>query len=196
MADSITFTVPNMADWMAELMQLPEVMQRRVVRGAVATGCSVIRNEVIQRAPVWLGGDSELQGLLGGKRTSMAANHPPPGTLKRAVYQTRLMGECTPTLEQWMVGVRSGKANKADAYYAKWVEYGHYTRTPRSLPGTRAQRRAAARASGAARWIPASPFFRPAFDSKQQAALAAMQDYINQNLPLAAGAFRYIKAIS
>ena len=187
MADGCTFEVPNQAEWMAELMRLPQVMQERVVRGAVATGASVIRKEVIVRAPEWTG--------------SVAAKHPPPGTLKKAIYQFRTLAECTPTVEVFTVAVRTGKANargtanKYDAYYARWVEYGHFSPTPRGA-GTQKARRAAARAAGQATWVAARPFFRPAYDAKKAEALQAMQHYINQNLPLAAASFRYIKAIS
>lgn len=181
MTDAVTFDVPGLADMLAELSRLPEVMQRRVVRGAVATGCSVIRREVAARAPEFTG--------------DVAQGHPPPGTLKRAVYQARLVDQCTGTAEVWTVGVRAGKRQRADAFYARWVEYGHYTRTPAG-PGTRAARRAVARASGTARWVPARPYFRPAFDAKRNEAMQAMQDYITENLPLAAASFRYIQAIA
>lgn len=172
---------------MAELQALPQVMQQRVMKGTVATGAAVIRREIAMRAPEYSG--------------DVAEGHPPPGTLKRAIYQARVPELCTATREVWMVGVRTGKrtgrgkANKHDAYYARWVEYGHYTR------GAKGQNRATRRAirsgtqfAAKAYFVLPRPFFRPGFEAKKDDALKAMQQYINDNLALANSAFRYIKA--
>jgi len=196
MADGASLEFMNLDAWMAQLRSLPEVLQVRLAKGACATGASVIRQEIVRRAPVWTG--------------KVAHGHPPPGTLKRAIYQTRLVDECTKDREVWLVGVRSGRKMRAvkrgkgtvnlDAYYARWVEYGHYTRAPKSLGPTKAARRKVI-ASGSqlvvgARWVMARPFFRPGFEAKKGEALRAMQDYIARNLPSAVAATRYFKVIS
>ncbi|EHR71384.1 Bacteriophage protein of unknown function (DUF646) [Burkholderiales bacterium JOSHI_001] len=185
----------NMDAFLRELHALPDVIQQKLAKGTAATGASVIRESIKARAPVWTG--------------DVADGHPPPGTLKRAIYQTRLIGECTSTREVWLVGVKQGRnarntkrgkgAASQDAYYARWVEYGHFTRAPKSAGSTKAARRRAM-ASGSqliqgAHWVMARPFFRPGFEAKKGAAVQAMQDYLARNLPLAANSLRYLKAI-
>jgi hypothetical protein len=190
MADGCTFEIPGLEPWLAELRKLPQAMQTRLVRGAVATGVSVIRVAAIGKAPLFTGDVSQ--------------GHPPPGTLKRSIYQTRLADKCTPTLEVWKVDVRAGKrttkkgGTQLGAYYARWVEYGHYTRAPASAGKTRAQRRKALQGGTVlvegAQYILPRPFMRPAFEQSKAAALKAAQAYINENLPLAVASFRYIQA--
>ena len=55
MADGATFEVVNLQEWLAELATLPNVLQQRVMRGAVASGASVVRKAAINLAPVSTG---------------------------------------------------------------------------------------------------------------------------------------------
>lgn len=204
MADGITFTTPDLQAFIRELQQLPQRVRERVLVGAVATGASVVRKAAIEKAPFYI-----PSSVMWGGSSKMAAGHPPPGTLKKAIYQARMVGKCTATQEVWIVDVRKGKASQhtgskssaagptqgtnKDAFYASWVEYGHFTRTPAG-PGTVKARRTAARSAGTARWVAPQPFMRPAFDINKQAAFQAMADYIARNLPAATVAFKFIKA--
>lgn len=191
MSDGITLTFPGLDELLRELRQLPQNLQQRVMKGAVATGASVIRLEAIRLAPDWAE-DGPVKPLPPG--------HPPPGTLKKAIYQTRLPSECTPTREVWKVDVRQGKRAQAtkrggrtvnlDAYYATWVEYGHFVRVPFEMTKSA---KAAGRALDVAKYVPAHPFMRPAVATKSQAALDAMQAYIAKNLPLAVAGMRYLQ---
>ena len=193
MADHATLATPDLMAFLAELKSLPVMVQQRIAKGAAATAASVIRKASIERAPLYI----PASVMHGGAHAPK--NHPPPGTLKRAIYQARMVDQCTPTKEVWMVGVRAGNKTTSkgtalpNAYYAKWVEFGHFTRTPRG-PGTRKARRAAARASGAVRWVPPQPFMRPAFDASQAAALKALADYIQARLPAETAANKFLKA--
>jgi len=195
MSDSMGFETPNLREWLAELYSLPRVIQERVVKGTVATGASVIRKAAVQRAPMWSG--------------KVSAGHPPPGTLKRAIYQTRLPEECSATREVWKVDVRRGKSavssrgkNKgkrmlgSDAFYALWVEYGHYTRTPGMTSKQHRKARGGVDVYTGSKWVPARPYMRPAFEANKDDAMQAMQKYLNENLGLAAGTMRYLTAIS
>jgi hypothetical protein len=127
-------------------------------------------------------------------------NHPPPGTLKKAIYQARMVDRCTPTQEVWMVGVRSGKKTTAkgtarpDAYYASWVEFGHFTRMPAGPKETKKSRKLAARALGITRYVPPQPFMRPAFDQSKSAAAQALSDYVTRELSAAMAASKFLKA--
>lgn len=184
MTDKVTFSIPDLAAFLRDLEDLPKQVRMRIVKGAVATGASVIRKESVLRAPMYPG--------------TVGKDHPQPGTLKKSIYQTRLVDKCNDTTEVWKVDVRKGKVftkkgrRMPDAYYAAWVEYGHYTRTPGGV-GTRAQRRLKARSAGDVRWVPAQPFMRPAFEAKKQDAFQAMVDYIRRELASALLAQRFVK---
>ena len=185
MTDAIKFELPDLQAFLAELHALPQQVQQRLAKGAVATGASVIRKAAIALAPM------------------------DTGVLKGAIYQTRLVDQCTPTLEAWAVDVYAGKLQRhrgkktskfgptqgtnRDAFYAKWIEYGHFTRTPAG-PGPRKARREAARKAGTARWVPPQPFMGPAFRDHKDAAVRAMGEYITANLPAATAANRFLKA--
>lgn len=209
MTDTATLSMPNLADFLRELQALPRAIRERAVKGAVATAASVVRKDAIARAPLWLGSDKELMGMIGQRTHKMQAGHPPPGTLKKAIYQTRMVNECTDTLEVWKVDVSKGKDKRnvgkktskfgpvqgmnKDAYYAAWVEYGHFTRTPKG-PGKRKARQLAGIAAGTVRWVPPQPFMRPAFETKKTEALNAMAEYLRREIHAATDAMRYIKA--
>lgn len=181
--------VKGLAELNETLRNLPAAIQSRLLRGAVATAAAIFKDEAIRRAPVYTG--------------EVAAGHPPPGTLKKAIYQTRLPSLCTPTIETWKVSVRRGKAaqnhtsgpagakvtQNLDAFYASWVEFGHYTRAPKGIAATQFARRLVI-SSGSqlvkgAHYVVANPFMRPAFESQKAAAAAALKTYIADNLPAA-----------
>ena len=146
--------ISGLAELTAQLRALPQEMQKRIMKGAVATAAAIIRQEAVIRAPQYTGPVSQ--------------GHPPPGTLKKAIYQTRLTEQCTETVETWAVKVRHGKKAQThrvkgvetnlDAYYATWVEYGTVKMSAR-------------------------PFMRPAFEAKKDAAVDAMGTYIAFKLP-------------
>ena len=183
MSDEIvTVRMDSLAEFQRTMKALPDVFRDRILRGAVATGASVVRKQAILNAP-------EFEGPV-------SKGHPPPGTLKKAIYQYRLVIECKPGHEVVIVSVRHGRTAKVmrrgkvvasvDAYYASWVELGHFTRTP-GLTATqhRKARIAGTAASLGAKWVPPNPFMRKAFMSHRDAALRAMQDYATTRLPIA-----------
>lgn len=188
MADGAGVDVSKLLGLAEELKALPRVVSERLLKGATATACSVIRREAVLRAPEWTGPVSE--------------GHPPPGTLKRAIYQARLSSKCEANIERWIVSVRRGRNAKSikrggkqvslDAFYAMWVEYGHYARQPKAA-GSRKKRQANQRA-GNVRWVPAKPFMRPALETKRAEAAQAFADYLRNNLPTATSAMRFLKA--
>lgn len=185
MADSVTIQIEGLEGLLSELKAFPQAVTTRVLRGAAATGASVVRKEAILRAPDFTGPPEP--------------GHPPSGTLRRSIYQTRLTQECTPTREVFKVDCRRGKRYQAagkfgldaDAFYASWVEFGHFARVPHEMTKTA---KAAGRMLGIAKWVPAHPFMRPALQAKGEDAIKAMRDYIQQNIPLALTAMRYLRA--
>jgi HK97 gp10 family phage protein len=174
-SDGVTVKVEGLDALVQELRKLSRATQERIVKGAMAKSASVIRREAIARAPVWTG--------------EVSQGHPPPGTLKRAIYQARMVMKCTDEFEVWTVNVKQGKNARntkrgkttmnLDAFYARWVEYGHYTRAPASAGATGAARRRAV-AQGTqlvkgARFVLPQPFMRPAFELKKAEAMQVFQ---------------------
>ncbi len=156
------------------LKELPQNISKNVLRSAVSAGAAEVRVEAKKNA-------------LAMKRT---------GTLARAIYQKQIRELSGPDKQTFFVGARSGKlyqkvgkkgVNK-DAYYARWVELGHFTRAPggRLRHTNRGERNnatlAAAVQTGHVHWVPAHPFLRPAFDVKKDRAVEAIGQKIAARL--------------
>lgn len=118
MSTSVTFRIDGLAEILRKLQQLPDRVERRVVRRAVAAGAALMRDQAIANAPVYTG--------------NVAAGHPPPGTLKKSVYMKYINELSGPARTVYFVGVRHGKTRQSvgkagrnlDAYYFKFVEFG------------------------------------------------------------------------
>lgn len=142
--------VAGLKELNAALSQLPDRIARNVLRGATAAGAAVIRKEARIRAPQYLG--------------EVAQGHPPPGTLKKSLYQKQIR-ELSSVLKQvFYVGVRTGKKLKdkagrsLDAYYWRFVEFGSQK-------------------------MSAKPFLRPAFEAKKLEAIEAIKKYLAERIP-------------
>lgn len=145
--------VSGLRELQAALKELPNRIAKNVLRGAVAAGAATIRSEARQRAPVYTG--------------PVSAGHPPPGTLKRAIYQKQIREKCTSTRQTFYVGVRKGGKYRfqgkkgtlsQDAYYASWVEFG----TSKQV---------------------AHPYMRPAYEMRKEAAVQAIKQYLEKRIP-------------
>lgn len=146
-------SVAGLKELQQALKELPDRISKNVLRGAVAAGAAIIRKEAIARAPVYTG--------------SVAEGHPPPGTLKRSIYQKQILEYSNLTQQMFYVGVRHGKKYQKqgkkrnlsqDAYYAKWVEFGTSK-------------------------MPAHPYLRPAFEAKKNDAVQSIKDYLAKRIP-------------
>lgn len=144
---SFSMQVTGLAELTRNLRQLPQELQQKALHGMVQAAATVVRDEAVRRAPVYVG--------KVGKR------HPRPGTLKAAIYQTRLPSECTPTVEVWKVSVH--RKGRGAAWYAHMVEYGTVN-------------------------MAARPFMRPAFEARKADAVEAMRAHLAQRLPALASA--------
>lgn len=166
------------------LRDLPANIGKNVLRSAVGAGAAVIRNEAKQNA-------------LRMKKT---------GTLARAIYSKQIRELSGPERQTFYVGARSGKIYakvgkkgvSKDAYYARWVELGHFTRGPgkggflstgsgrlvrdSNRGGSRNAILAAQVQGGHVRWVPARPFLRPAFDVRKDLAVDAIGNKIRDRL--------------
>jgi HK97 gp10 family phage protein len=146
MGDFLAIEVKGLAELKRRLALMPEAIQKKVSKGMVASAAAVFQREAVARAPVYPG--------------QVGKNHPPPGTLKSAIYQFRWSQQSGGTREAWLVTVRRGRTAKGsiDAYYAHIVEYGSVKMSAR-------------------------PFMRPAFEVKKQEATEAMRKYLADHLP-------------
>ena len=143
---TMTTEIRGLKELAATLRSMPQTVHDKVLRGAVSSAAAVMRKEAIRRAPVYTG--------------RVGKGHPPPGTLKKAIYQVRVTAECTSILEVWAVTIARGKGARNDAYYAAMVEYGTVK-------------------------MAAQPFFRPAFEATKAGAAEAMRAYMDAHLPAA-----------
>lgn len=196
MTDGMTIDVGEITKLITEFRQLPAVLRGPLARGAAKAAMTELRDRAIAKAPMSAG----PEGSEGG---------PPPGNLKRAIYCMRLPEACSTDREVWKVDARKGagkwkhkrnagkETNSNGAFYAGFVEFGHWSRTPAPVflhgKGTRNAVRAAYQASGKAKWIEARPYMRPALDSMRNDFAAIMQAYIGRNLPEALAVFKYMK---
>jgi HK97 gp10 family phage protein len=158
------------------LRELPGNLGKNVLRSAVGAGAAVVRVEAKKNAD------------------AMRVT----GTLARAIYQKQIPEQSGPEKQVFYVGARQVKlyqkvGNKGvnkDAYYARWVELGHFSRPAGGgkLPKNtnRGERNNAALASqvqaGSVHWVPAHPFLRPAFDVQKDHAVDAIGDKIRARL--------------
>ena len=174
----------------AALNEFPKVIGRRVLRGAVAAGAAVIKTKAQELAP----------------RLQKIDRHNPPrvsGLLQAAIYEKQVPELSNDFVQTFYVGVRSGQRGKRyqyavqtsagmallDAFYWKWLEFGHFYVPPRPRNATtgalvkQSWHRENARASGAAVWVRPQPFMRPAFNLKKEEAIRAMVDYMAERIP-------------
>jgi hypothetical protein len=175
MTSSITIKLAGFDELAKQFRAMPQEFQTHLIRAAVAEGAAVVRLRAVEEAPLY-------QGVV-------QRGHPPPGTLKTAVYQVRVPEECSEVLEVFKVSVHKGKRFRAgdggnrDGYYASWIEFGHWARISTSF-GHLYKTRKTAREAGATspRWISPNPFMRRAYEGAKEAAVVAMHKYLTLNV--------------
>ena len=145
--------VAGLSELSAALRELPQRIGRNVLKGAVSAAAAEVRSEARNKAPVYTG--------------DVAQGHPPPGTLKRAIYQKQIRELSDNQKQVFFVGVRHGKKYQKqgkkgtlsqDAYYWRWVEFGTSK-------------------------MAARPFLRPAFEQTKMAAVERMKAYMTERIP-------------
>lgn len=174
MASFESINVAGLDQLQRALQQLPQQLAKNVLRGAVAAGARVIRDEARRRAPIYNGPDGSV----------------PRGVIRRAIYAGSSR-ELTNALQQgYIVNVRSGKKyqalgkkkRNADAFFAPWVEYGHYV-VPRRPAGVSIRSQRAKHRTSGGQFVAARPFMRPAFESKKNEAVQVIKDYLAERIP-------------
>ena len=178
------------AELAAGLRELPDKVARTVLSKAVSAGALLVQQEMKKNAE--------------GMRDT--------GTLARSIYRKYIRELSGPETKVFFVAPRQGKKYQKmgkkkvskDAYYARFVEFGHFTRPP----GTHLNKKGLVRAnkigrnsnrggvdnaaladqvqSGTVKWVPAHPFMRPAFDVKREASIDAMRQVLAAGITQAA----------
>jgi HK97 gp10 family phage protein len=160
------------------LKDLPDNISKNVLRSAVGAGAAEIRKQA--------------------KANAEAMRD--TGTLARSIYQKQIREQSNVGKQVFYVGARQGKSYQKvgkkgvsqDAYYARYVELGHFSRrTTKGFErvsrnanrgGVNNQRLADQVQAGTVKWVPAKPFLRPAFDVKKESAIQAMAKKIAERL--------------
>nr|WP_301542705.1 HK97 gp10 family phage protein [Cupriavidus basilensis] len=145
------------------LLTLPDEVAEHALRSSAYAGADLLKDEVVARAP----------------RKS--------GRLKRAIYTKHLEEHSSRDKQAYRVGVRRGRKRKSDkddgpddmAFYAAWIEYGHW-HVPPKADGTPWKAHRAVHAGK--KWVPAKPFIRPSFEAKRAEAVRAMKERLKQRL--------------
>lgn len=151
--------VLGLAELKNKMLTLGSKINRQALRSALVAGAKEIKKEAIALAPI------------------------KTGRMRRALY-IKKMGKPNPFQENVIVGVRSGKRlqkRDLDAYYWKFIEFGHLTR-PKGKSRSNSARISAAAAG--AKMVPAQPFVRPAFENSKGRALdrfkVVLADFISK----------------
>mgnify|MGYP001231020517 CR=1 FL=1 len=158
-----TVRVEGLAELRETLMKrLPEALQGKALQGALAQGAKPIVAAARARAPV------------------------KTGRLKKAIYSYRNR-ESRRTYESRLISVRQGRKfqkSGRDAFYWKWIEFGHGVITLQHRRKSGGNKGRLSRSLGTPakgffgreiKAAPARPFMRPAFESKKLAALEAIR---------------------
>jgi HK97 gp10 family phage protein len=132
-------------------------------------GLSELRDTLINKLPEALRGRA-TQGALAKAaapiiRAARALAPVDTGVLRRAIYSFRNR-QSTRTYESRLISVRRGKRHaktNRDAFYWKFVEFGHLTRRTKEGPPT---------------FVPPRPFMRPAFEAQKLNALRIFQEQL------------------
>lgn len=185
--------IKGLDGFLVQLEQLPKDIGRNVLKGAVQAGAAKLKAQAIHLAP-------ELDTPDRHKKNKRIR-----GALKNSIYQKAVPELSGPLVQVAFVGVRTGKKkgdpvvsangkiSNVDAYYWKWVEFGHFYVPPRpdaykTLKITQKRWREVHKTWAKAIWIEPRSFMRPAFSLAKDEALLAMQTYLETRIPARARA--------
>jgi HK97 gp10 family phage protein len=173
-----------------KLLGLSAKIAKNVLRTSVYAGAAVMKEAVKAKAP-----------LLTGKTWGI---HQPAGTLKRSIIVKHIPEQSGLYQQTYKVTVKQGKRYQGqgkkqnrsqDAFYARWVEHGHWyvPPNPNSSNGSTPlnpvqhkanwkEHRSKAKNGSEAKWIPAHPFMRPAWDATNMQSLEVIKTRMGQKI--------------
>jgi HK97 gp10 family phage protein len=173
-------------------------------------GLRELREALLRTIPIEMQGKVLQKSLAAGTKITLAAARANArrggekfpdvitGTLVRAIYAKRSRWGNEPTLEHRIIGVRRGNKygknrvsagrKNMDAYYWKFVEFGHRQGTKTTGYLQKQGRGAGGRSSG---FVEPQPFMRPAFESTKNQAAVAIRDALKRQVEDAARKARW-----
>ncbi|WP_229722336.1 HK97 gp10 family phage protein [Xylophilus rhododendri] len=159
MADGFTLDADAfVASAVQRLDGLGEAMGESALRQAAVAGARVFQDDARLRAPV-------RSGVLA--RNIIIKHIPEQSEADR--------------LQVYFVTVRHGSFGQdGDAFYWRWVEFGHQKSRPKAAGTSWAGHRAAMQLEFGSSRVAARPYMRPAFESRRDAALQAMRDRLRE----------------
>jgi len=156
---SPTIQVLGLEELKRKMLTLGSKISRNALKSALVAGAKEVKKEALVLAPV------------------------KTGRMRKAIY-IKKMGKPNPFKENVILGVRSGKKlqkRNLDAYYWKFIEFGHLTR-PKGKARSRSGRASAL--AGGGKMVAAQPFVRPAFQNSKERALSrfkvVLADFISK----------------
>lgn len=205
---SLTLRVTGLKEAQLALQQFPDNMKRKVYKGALNSGAEVIADDARNRVPTGKYSTGALRksivvrparyrGGTEGMSVAVTAGRPPKKYRALVPTTTRNGEQIHPYWATFIEygykrGARSQKLKNAQALALKRRRDDAAGKNVANLFGlksgrTRAaeKRMAEAFAADARKLVPARPFMRPALDTKAQACIDEVADYIKGNLAYA-----------
>jgi len=145
--------VDGFDDLIRLLESLPEKVGSDALRSAANAGASIIKAEIIARAP-------RQRGILADN-----------------IYQKHIAEISSVTSQTYHVSWRK-KGDDDVPFYGAWVEYGHWY-IPRKPDGITWKKH---RTDSKPIFVAAHPFLRPGYEAKKGAALKAMQERLSERV--------------
>jgi hypothetical protein len=99
--------IEGLSELSRALKELPQNIGKNVLRGAVNAGATVIRKQAVLNAPEYHG--------------DVSKGHPPPGTLKKSLYQKQIREQSDWAHQVFFVGVRQGRSAGKKGSFARWL---------------------------------------------------------------------------
>lgn len=166
----VTIQLKGFDELAAKLREMPQDIARNALRSSVSAGAAVIRDEAKLQAPVL------------------------SGTLRRAMYIKQIRELSDAQRQTFYVGARQGKryqkvgkkGRNYDAFYARFVEFGHFTRPPGGGQLKRGRGRVQSLqimlANKSIKFVDPDPFLGPAFREKKDAAINSMAAKLRERI--------------
>jgi len=164
---SIRAKVEGLDELAKALEELPQDLAERALRQATAAGAAIVRDEARARAP----------------RDT--------GKMIAAAFVKKDGGQTDDVRAVYHVGIRAGKRARSlgkkklnlDAFYWKFVEFGHFTRHAGSKRSDSTLKRAAKRAlAKGVRFVSGRPFLRPALEMKQAEVIEKIRSVLEARI--------------
>lgn len=149
--------VKGLDELLASLKQLPQNIQKNVVRGAIRAGAASLVKEAKANVPVDTGNLKKSIGIVAVKSKK-------------------------PQYIQFKVTTRKGYGLKNDGWYAHMVEFGTLGKRDEPLSSETHRSLKAKEMAEKGFGSPAQPFMRPAYENKGEEAIDVAKEYMSKRI--------------